>query len=90
MLGDPQTLSRVAAPLCILGTDASYVEAVSTNGVARVDARGQRLAILPIAILANRLIDGLKLEGVMPPAGAVPDLLEALSDAGCVVGGTAS
>jgi hypothetical protein len=86
----PQTLSRIAAPISRFGTDASYVEATGTKGTARVDARGQRLAILPIAILANRLIAGLKREGVLPPHEAIPDLLDALSDAACVVGGTAS
>lgn len=88
----PQTISRIAAPVSRFGTDASYVEAVSANGTARVDARGQRLAILPIAIVANRLLNGLRLEGVMPPSCAIDgkELLDALRSAGCVVARTAS
>jgi len=85
---EPQTLSRIAAPISRFGSDASYVEAVSANGRARVDARGQRLAILPIATLANRLVDGLKLSGVMPPSRAIDgeELFAALRSAGCAVG----
>ena len=88
----PRTISRIAAPISRFGTDASYVEAVSSQGKARVDAHGQRLAILPIATLANRLIDGLSLSGVMPPSRAIDgeEMLAALSDAGCVVARTAS
>ncbi|HJW92307.1 MAG TPA: hypothetical protein VJ901_01690 [Thermoanaerobaculia bacterium] len=86
----PETLSRISAPFSRAGSDASYVEVVSDNGTMRVDARGQRLAILPIAILANRLIDGLTLEGVLPPHEAIADLLDALTNAACVVASTAS
>jgi hypothetical protein len=88
----PQTLSRIAAPISRFGTDASFVEAVSPNGTARVDARGQRLAILPIAIVANRLLNGLTLEGVMPPSRAIDgeELLESLRSAGCDVARTPS
>ena len=73
-------------------SDASFVEAVSSHGTARVDARGQRLAILPIAIVANRLLSGLTLEGAMPPSRAIggEELLDALRSAGCDVARTAS
>jgi len=76
----PKTLSRIATPISRFGSDASYVEAKTKNAVARVDARGQRLAILPIATVANQLIDGLRLSGVMPPSRAIDgeELLSAI------------
>jgi hypothetical protein len=88
----PKTISRIAAPVSRFGSDASYVEVATPEGTARVDARGQRLAILPIAIVANRLIDGQQLSGVMPPSRAIDgeELLAAIRSAGCVVAGTAS
>jgi hypothetical protein len=67
----PRWISRIAAPISRFGSDASYVEVATPEGTARVDARGQRLAILPIAIVANRLIDGQQLSGVMPPSRAI-------------------
>jgi hypothetical protein len=76
----PRWISRIATPVSRFGSDASYVEVVTPEGTARVDARGQRLAILPIAIVANRLIDGQQLAGVMPPSRAIDgeELLRAL------------
>jgi hypothetical protein len=76
----PRTLSRIATPISRLGTDASYVEAKTKDATARVDGRGQSLAILPIATVANRLIDGLRLSGVMPPSRAIDgeELLSAI------------
>jgi len=67
----PRWISRIAAPVSRFGSDASYVEVATPEGTARADARGQRLAILPIAIVANRLIDGQELSGVMPPSCAI-------------------
>jgi len=85
----PKTLSRIATPISRLGTDASYVEARTKNATARVDARGQRLAILPIAIVANRLIDGMRLSGVMPPSRAIDgeELLSAIQAHGATASG---
>jgi len=76
----PKTLSRIATPISRFGSDASYVEAKTKSATARVDARGQRLAILPIATVANRLIDGIRLSGVMPPSRAIDgeELLSAI------------
>jgi|GEM_PF-1490458 len=76
----PRWISRIAAPVSRFGSDASYVEVATPEGTARVDAHGQRLAILPIAIVANRLIDGQELSGVMPPSRAIDgeELLRAL------------
>ena len=76
----PKTLSRIATPMSRFGTDASYVEVKTKNAMARVDARGQSLAILPIATVANRLVDGMRLSGVMPPSRAIDgeDLLSAI------------
>lgn len=88
----PETLSMLGAPISRFGTDASYVEAAGPNGRARVDARGQRLAILPIAIVANRLSNGVKLEGVLTPSRAIDaeELLDELRSAGCDVARIAS
>jgi hypothetical protein len=87
-----RTLSRIAAPISRFGTDASYVEAKTKNAAARVDARGQRLAILPIAIVANRLIEGLTLSGVMPPSRAIDgeELLSAIQAHGAVASGASA
>lgn len=81
-----RVLSILTAPISRFGSDASYVEAVAPHASARVDARGQRLAILPIAILSTRLFDGLKLTGVMTPSQAIDgeELLGALKAAGGV------
>jgi len=80
----PQTLGRIAKPISRFGTDASYVEAIGPNGSARIDANGQRLAIVPIAAVAHRLLASAKLEGVLKPYEAISDeeLLNALRDAG--------
>ncbi len=85
----PETLSRIATPVSRFGTDASYVEATCAHGSARIDSRGQRLAILPIATVANRLIDGVELAGCLAPSQAISDaeLLKALRDAGAAASG---
>ncbi len=85
----PAALSRLAQPFSRIGTDASYVEAVSATAKARIDARGQRLAILPAAAVANRLIEGAGLRGVLAPSDAISDdeLLRTLRDAGAVASG---
>jgi hypothetical protein len=82
-------MSILTKPVSRFGSDASYVEAVTAKGRARVDGRGQRLAILPIAIVARRL-DNLR--GVLTPSQAIDadDLLRALSDAGCAVASSSS
>jgi aspartate-semialdehyde dehydrogenase len=82
-------MSIVTKPLSRFGSDASYVEAVTSKGKARVDGRGQRLAILPIAIVARRLE---RLTGVLTPSQATDaeELLRALSDAGCAVASSSS